>query len=73
MLVFWVVTPCGLTGRYQRFEGTYCLDIQPLAHTAFFRVEDGGSIFLRNVGIYLQVHKVFLPRKPTSIQQKDER
>jgi hypothetical protein len=23
MLVFWVVTPCGLVGRYQRFEETY--------------------------------------------------
>jgi hypothetical protein len=23
-LVFWVVTPCGLVGRYQRFGGTYC-------------------------------------------------
>jgi hypothetical protein len=32
VLVFWVVTPCGLTG---------------------FRTEDGGSMFLRNVGIYI--------------------
>jgi hypothetical protein len=23
-LAFWVVTPCGLVGRYQRFGGTYC-------------------------------------------------
>jgi hypothetical protein len=23
MLVFWVVTQCGLAGRYQRFGGTY--------------------------------------------------
>jgi hypothetical protein len=23
MLFFWIVTPCGLLGRYQRFEGTY--------------------------------------------------
>jgi hypothetical protein len=28
MLVFWVVTPCGLVGRYQRFEGTYSLHLQ---------------------------------------------
>jgi hypothetical protein len=28
MLVFWVVTPCGLVGRYQRFRGTYCLLLQ---------------------------------------------
>jgi hypothetical protein len=27
MLIFWVVMPCGLTGRYQRFEGTYCLHL----------------------------------------------
>jgi hypothetical protein len=24
MLVFWVVTPCGLVGRYQHLGGTYC-------------------------------------------------
>jgi hypothetical protein len=28
MLVFWVVTPCGLVGRYQRFGGTYRLHLQ---------------------------------------------
>jgi hypothetical protein len=36
MLVFWVVTPCGLVGRYQRFGET----------------EDGGSRFLRNIDVY---------------------
>jgi hypothetical protein len=24
MLAFWIVTPCGQVGRYQRFRGTYC-------------------------------------------------
>jgi hypothetical protein len=28
MFVFWVVTPCGLGGRYQRFRGTYCVTTQ---------------------------------------------
>jgi hypothetical protein len=28
MLVFWVVTPCGLAGRYRRFGGTYRLHLQ---------------------------------------------
>jgi hypothetical protein len=28
MMVFWVVTPCGLAGAYQRFEGTYHLHLQ---------------------------------------------
>jgi hypothetical protein len=50
VLVFWVVKPCGLVGRYQRFEGT-------------FSPEDGDSIFLRNVGIYLQVHTALQPRR----------
>jgi hypothetical protein len=27
MLVFWVVTPCGLVRRYQRFGETYCLQL----------------------------------------------
>jgi hypothetical protein len=44
MLVLWVVTPCELVGRYQCLAGTYCL----------FSPEDGGSIFLRNIGICLQ-------------------
>jgi hypothetical protein len=28
MLVFWVKSPCGLIGRYQRFGGTYCPHLQ---------------------------------------------
>jgi hypothetical protein len=30
-----------------------------------FSPEDGGSMFLENVGIYLQVHMALLPRRPT--------
>jgi hypothetical protein len=28
VLFFWVVTLCGLVGKYQRFGGTYCLHLQ---------------------------------------------
>jgi hypothetical protein len=28
MLVFWVVKPCRLVGRYLRFGGTYCLHLR---------------------------------------------
>jgi hypothetical protein len=28
MLLFWVVTSCGLVGKYQRFGETYCLQLQ---------------------------------------------
>jgi hypothetical protein len=45
MLVFWVVMPCGLVGRYS--------------------AEDGGSMFLHEVGIYLQDHTPLQPRRPT--------
>jgi hypothetical protein len=31
-----------------------------------FRYEDGGSMFLGNVGIYIQVRSVLLSRRPTS-------
>jgi hypothetical protein len=58
MLSFWVVTPCGRVGRYQRFGGTYCLYFQGR------RV--WGSMLLWNVGIYLQVHTTLQPRRPTS-------
>jgi hypothetical protein len=34
VLVFWVVMPSGLIGRYQRFGGTCCLHLQGLTvHT----------------------------------------
>jgi hypothetical protein len=59
MLVLWVITPCGLVGRYQRFGATYR--------------EDGGSIFLWNVGIYLQVHTALQPRRTTSPSAKHTR
>jgi hypothetical protein len=40
ILLFWVVTPCGLTGSYQRFGETYylhlqgCVGIRLKVHTA---------------------------------------
>jgi hypothetical protein len=36
-----------------------------LCRMSGFRTEDGGSMFLRNVGIYLQVHTALLPRRST--------
>jgi thermostable 8-oxoguanine DNA glycosylase len=32
--------------------------------------EDGGSMFLRNVGIYLQVNMALQPRRPISTRQE---
>jgi hypothetical protein len=46
VLVFWVVTRCGLVGRYY-FGGTYC---------TIFENEDADLVFLLNVGICQQVH-----------------
>jgi hypothetical protein len=40
IVIFWVVTPCGLVGGYQLFGGTY--------------PEDGDDTFLRNVGNHIQ-------------------
>jgi hypothetical protein len=54
-MLFWVVMPCGLIGGYQCFAETYCL------HN--FIPEDADSIFLENVGIYLQVHMASQPRR----------
>jgi hypothetical protein len=39
------------------FQGTYCV------HINLFSPEDGDSKFLRNAGIYIQVHTVLLPRR----------
>jgi hypothetical protein len=53
MLVFWVVMPCGLVGRYNLLD----------EHTAsIFRTEYGGSMPLQNVGNYLQVHMVTIQK-----------
>jgi hypothetical protein len=30
-MFFWVLTPCCLVGRYQRFEETYCFKLYSLA------------------------------------------
>jgi hypothetical protein len=40
---FQLVMPSGLADSYQRFRGTYCLHLQVF-----------NSMFLRNVGTYLQ-------------------
>jgi hypothetical protein len=40
MLVFWVVTPCGLEATFREW---YCLQLQ-------------GSMSLQNIGIYLQIY-----------------
>jgi hypothetical protein len=56
MFVFWVVTPCGLVSRFQRFGETH------------FSPEDGDSTFPRNVFICLQVHTALQLRKPTSTE-----
>jgi hypothetical protein len=46
MLVFWVVTSCGL-GRYQRFGGKHCLYLHPYLHTvSILRAEDRSGTFL---------------------------
>jgi hypothetical protein len=53
MLVFWVVPLCGLVGTYRHLRGTYC----------HFIPEDARSIFLRNIGICLQVHSAYNRRE----------
>jgi hypothetical protein len=48
ILLFLVLTPRGLVCRYQGFGETYCLHLH-----GHFSSEDGDSMFLRKVGIYL--------------------
>jgi hypothetical protein len=54
MMFFWVLTPCRLVGKSQRL------------HLQDFSTEEGGSMFLRNVGIYRRVYTASKPRRPTS-------
>jgi hypothetical protein len=41
MLVFWVVTPCELVDRHQRFGGAYCLHLQGWGEFMFRRTRLG--------------------------------
>jgi hypothetical protein len=55
MSVFWILTPCGLAGRYS----TNILQ----EHTAsIFSPEDEDNMFLQNNRIYLQVLIALEPR-----------
>jgi hypothetical protein len=50
--------------RYVRFEVLILVKLSGV-HTVFAS-EDGSSMFLRNSGIFLQVHKTLQPKRPTS-------
>jgi hypothetical protein len=63
MLVFCVVTPCGLTGRYKCFGETLCLHLQ--CDLQSWRWEQYIPPICRSV--YLQVHTAWQPRRQTSI------
>jgi hypothetical protein len=47
MLVFLVVTLCGLVGRYERFGGTHCLHLQGLSERGGRVVSSPASVFGR--------------------------
>jgi hypothetical protein len=55
MLLFPVAKPCGLVGRKGH-----------VSSSSLRRAEDGGSMFLRNTRIYLQIHMASQPIRPTS-------
>jgi hypothetical protein len=49
---FWDITPCSLVAVYRRLGGKYRLQLfaaEPYLRL-LFNPEDGGDIFLRNVG-----------------------
>jgi hypothetical protein len=58
-IIFWDIAPCGPLSVNRRFGGTYYLHLEGLKTSAFtlvscsayfFDPEDGGDVFLRNVG-----------------------
>jgi hypothetical protein len=68
MSVCRVVMQCGLVGRYQRFGEIYCFHLQ-CCGWMYGRVSgDGDSMFLRNCGIYVQVHVVITQKNNIDIQ-----
>jgi hypothetical protein len=72
MFVSSVVPPCGLVGKTPKFRRnklspSFALKMETGMFSKTFSPEDGGSIFFRNVDVYLQVHTALQPRRPTSI------
>jgi hypothetical protein len=72
IITLWVVTPCRLVGKYQRFGGIYRLHLQgrqrrwhaPPKRWQHFYPEDGGDSFIRSVGNHLQDYTASQPRRP---------
>jgi hypothetical protein len=48
--IFWDITPCSRLIINRRFGRTYRLRLQGFFLSLFFGPEDGGDMFLRNVG-----------------------
>jgi hypothetical protein len=75
-IIFWDMTPCSLLRCNRRFGGTYRLHLQGrrskyACHLLicwfllnyFFYPEDGGDIFLRNVGCNSTDYTALYPRR----------
>jgi hypothetical protein len=58
MSVFWVVTPCILVGRYQRFGGTYCLYLQGCFQIFRWRHCASETLVLTRYEVYMPVCSV---------------
>jgi hypothetical protein len=66
--VFWYVASCRSCEMNRRFEGTYRLHLQGTCSLwflarGFFYPEDGGDMFLRNVGSF---HRIYMAPHPRS-------
>jgi hypothetical protein len=69
MLVFWVVIPCVLVGRYRHFGGTYCLHLQGYRWMQYVHPECWLKMKAvcssKTLVSYIQVHTVLQPTRPT--------
>jgi predicted permease len=60
ILVFWLVTPCGLSG-------TVHASVSDKHQISSSRLKIGGCVFIGSVGIFLQVHTTFIMNQKTYI------
>jgi hypothetical protein len=65
MLVFWIVTPYGIVGRYQLFGGTYYL------HLRFYFPEDNIQIFAAVRTSYHLMMNVEYTKKDVDIEKNN--
>jgi hypothetical protein len=70
MMIFWVLAPCRLVGRYQRFGDTYCLHLQGAKKQKNIIIKYYSLFSICNVIILFLWHASGTPEVPSNGLEK---